>query len=176
MLLISEEKDQLPAQRDIDNVNEFRKLYDDSWAYRYQPLTGKKKVPPTKPYVEMLLLLDMLKRDAKRLNLNKFQVNFKKKLLNFLTFNFQCTDETVNRELIRLSQPNISAREQLYEVMLKVYQQNEYEGVRTKERIVNLLTGKKYLVFLNFNLKTIFFQNWENLRVNTSTLSGIFRN
>lgn len=71
---IAVEKSQLPAIMDEDNVNEFRRIYDDSWVYRYAPLTGKKKSPPTKPYVEMLLLLDLFKKDAKRLAFNKYDV------------------------------------------------------------------------------------------------------
>lgn len=72
---IAKEKDHLPAIMDEDNVDEFRKIYDDSWAFRYKPLTGKKKTPPTKPYVEMLLLYDLLKKDAKRLAFNKYNVS-----------------------------------------------------------------------------------------------------
>lgn len=72
---ISKEKDYLPAVIDEDNVDEFRKIYDDTWAYRYQTQTGKKKIPPTKPYVEMLLLYDLLKKDAKRLSFNKYNVS-----------------------------------------------------------------------------------------------------
>jgi len=119
--VIANEKDQQPAQRDIDNVNEFRKLYDDSWAYRYRPLTGKKKIPATKPYVEMLLLLDQLKKDAKRLMFNKYQGYA----------------EEMSNELYRLS--FVTAQEQLYQVLRHVYEQNEYDGARTKERIVNML-------------------------------------
>lgn len=73
---IATEKSQLPALMDEDNVNEFRRIYDDSWGARYAPLTGKKKSPPTKPYVEMLLLLDLFKKDAKRLGFNKYDVSF----------------------------------------------------------------------------------------------------
>lgn len=68
------ERYEQPALLDIDNVNEFLKVYDDFYG-RNQPVTGKKKVPATKPYVQMLMLYDLLKREAKRLMLNKFEVN-----------------------------------------------------------------------------------------------------
>jgi hypothetical protein len=78
LLDILNEPHNLPAIRDLDNVNEFRKKYDDSF-YRYQKsgalneqslrmsmriqmqqqramLTGKKKAPPTRPYVLMVML------------------------------------------------------------------------------------------------------------------------
>lgn len=67
------ERYEQPAFLDEDNVNEFRKVYDDFYG-RNQPVTGRKKVPPTKPYVQLLMLYDLLKREAKKLMLNKFQV------------------------------------------------------------------------------------------------------
>lgn len=85
---IAKERDHLPAIMDEDNVDEFRKIYDDSWAFRYKPLTGKKKTPPTKPYVEMLLLYDLLKKDAKRLAFNKYNVRqiYRKGKLSIIFF------------------------------------------------------------------------------------------
>lgn len=75
---IRRESSRLPALLDLDNVNEFRKRYDDSFYPRYRNnkpnmqhmrmkmkiqmqrqgtmLTGKKKTPPTRPYVLMLML------------------------------------------------------------------------------------------------------------------------
>lgn len=67
------ERYEQPAFLDKDNVDEFRKVYDDFYG-RNQPVTGRKKVPPTKPYVQLLMLYDLLKREAKKLMLNKFQV------------------------------------------------------------------------------------------------------
>ncbi|XP_037039202.1 mucin-5AC [Bradysia coprophila] len=66
------ERYEQPAFLDKDNVDEFRKVYDDFYG-RNQPVTGRKKVPPTKPYVQLLMLYDLLKREAKKLMLNKFQ-------------------------------------------------------------------------------------------------------
>lgn len=67
------ERYEQPALLDKDNVDEFLKVYDDFYG-RNQPVTGRKKIPPTKPYVQMLMLYDLLKREAKRLMLNKFEV------------------------------------------------------------------------------------------------------
>jgi hypothetical protein len=117
---IAKEREYLPAVMDEDNVDEFRKIYDDSWAYRYGPLTGKKKTPPTKPYVEMLLLYDLLKKDAKRLAFNKYN-GYTKELL---------------AELHELSKQ--SSERQLYVLLGKVLEENEYEGDRSKQRMENL--------------------------------------
>lgn len=73
---IEQESPDLPALLDEDNVNEFLKMYDDHFA-RNIATTGRKKVPPTKPYVEMVVLYDLLKREAKTLMLNKFSVGAK---------------------------------------------------------------------------------------------------
>lgn len=78
LLDISRESNRAPALLDLDNVNEFRKKYDDSFYPRYRNnvpnmqhmrikmriqmqqqrpmLTGRKKAPPTRPYVHMLML------------------------------------------------------------------------------------------------------------------------
>jgi hypothetical protein len=78
LLDIQRDAKRRPALLDYDNVVEFRKVYDDSYNYPYkvrepnseqmkmnikiqmyqqkQMLTGKKKPPPTRPYVLMLML------------------------------------------------------------------------------------------------------------------------
>jgi hypothetical protein len=78
LLDIHGEPNRPPALLDLDNVNEFRKKYDDSFYPRYRNnvpnmqhmrmkmrlqmqqqrpmLTGRKKPPPTRPYVHMLML------------------------------------------------------------------------------------------------------------------------
>lgn len=55
----------LPALRDEDNVREFLKKYDDSFGRHVPSQTGNKIKPPTKPFVEFLVLYDLMKRDAK---------------------------------------------------------------------------------------------------------------
>lgn len=49
------------------------RVYDDYNSRRPKPLTGKKKVPPTKPYIDMLMMYDLLKREAKKLGLQKYE-------------------------------------------------------------------------------------------------------
>lgn len=78
LLDILKEPYNLPAIRDLDNVNLFRKKFDDSYNRFYSKgaldtdllkmnmkiqmyqqratLTGKKKAPPTRPYVLMIML------------------------------------------------------------------------------------------------------------------------
>ncbi|CRK98171.1 CLUMA_CG011537, isoform A [Clunio marinus] len=102
---IQRESSYLPAILDFDNVNEFRKKYDDSFYARYNKnlpnmqhmrmkmkiqmqqqramLTGRKKAPPTRPYVTMLFLYDLLKREAKAKKLHQFG-GFSKELLKTL--------------------------------------------------------------------------------------------
>lgn len=66
---------ELPALLDEDNVNEFRRLYDDGYNRVIRSgSTGNKRIPPTKPFVEMLILLDLLKREAKQAMLNMYHV------------------------------------------------------------------------------------------------------
>lgn len=76
---IEDESYEMPAKIDADNVNAFRKIYDDSFErIRYAALTGsqtgKKRIPPTRPYVLFLMCYDLLKREAKLLNLQDFSV------------------------------------------------------------------------------------------------------
>lgn len=83
--------DQYPAEllQDIENepyeqhkgtdqeiVNDFRRIYDDFFARVrvFSPITGKKRVPPTRPYVLFLIFYDLCKREAKRLGLQEFTV------------------------------------------------------------------------------------------------------
>ncbi|XP_055609150.1 uncharacterized protein LOC129756325 [Uranotaenia lowii] len=98
---IMAERYELPAFLDKDNVNEFRNIFDDQlrnkkdqleWIDNFvsysTPLPGdarrstigvtitgrmggRKRVPPTKPYIHMLMLYDMLKREAKK---NMFEI------------------------------------------------------------------------------------------------------
>ncbi|XP_053696154.1 uncharacterized protein LOC128743575 isoform X2 [Sabethes cyaneus] len=88
---INAEHYELPSLLDKDNINAFRIFYDDKFpqsknnaqgtdaANSYKPFStdsnigpdtiknkGKKRVPPTKPYIQMLMLYDMLRREAKK--------------------------------------------------------------------------------------------------------------
>ncbi|XP_067647189.1 uncharacterized protein [Eurosta solidaginis] len=74
---------------DVESLDNFLRLYDDNygraafdtdletlqrWPTSSSASTaGKKRVPPTKPYVEFLLIYDLLKRDAKAANLSKYE-------------------------------------------------------------------------------------------------------
>lgn len=73
----------LPNVSDQENVNEFRRVYDDFYTRTriYAPITGKKRVPPTRPYVLFLMLYDLYKREAKRLALHEFEVSLSFALL-----------------------------------------------------------------------------------------------
>ncbi|ENN72539.1 hypothetical protein YQE_10879, partial [Dendroctonus ponderosae] len=63
---------ELPTKNDESRVQEFSQKFEDSdLSYRFEVL-NKKKVPPTKAYVTLLSLYDLLNKEAKRLMLNKF--------------------------------------------------------------------------------------------------------
>lgn len=69
------ESPKLPDHAIIDN---FRKVYDDfhTRIRGTSSLTGKKKVPETRPYVLFLMVYDLCKREAKRLALQEVEVSF----------------------------------------------------------------------------------------------------
>lgn len=64
----------VPTLLDEDNVNEFLRVYDDNYYIKQHRFTGEKQKPPTKPFLDMIMLYDLLKREAKKLGLNKFEV------------------------------------------------------------------------------------------------------
>lgn len=74
---IENEPYDLPKASDQEIVNEFRRVYDDFYTRTriFAPITGKKRVPPTRPYVLFLMLYDLFKREAKRLALHDFEVS-----------------------------------------------------------------------------------------------------
>lgn len=71
---IENEPNELTRKTDQEKVDEFRRVYDDffSRVRVYSPITGKKRVPPTRPYVLFLIFYDVCKREAKRLALQEF--------------------------------------------------------------------------------------------------------
>nr|XP_016938482.1 mucin-5B [Drosophila suzukii] len=70
---------------DVESLDNFLRLYDDNYGraafdvesamdrWSTASIAGKKRVPPTKPYVDFLLVYDLLKRDAKAANLSKYE-------------------------------------------------------------------------------------------------------
>ncbi|KAJ3652134.1 hypothetical protein Zmor_018125 [Zophobas morio] len=54
-------------------VQKFSQVYDDS-DFRFQ-LLRQKKVPPTRAYVSLLSLYDLLNKESKKLGLNKYSVS-----------------------------------------------------------------------------------------------------
>uniref|UniRef100_A0A182F7F3 Uncharacterized protein n=2 Tax=Anopheles albimanus TaxID=7167 RepID=A0A182F7F3_ANOAL len=79
------------ALRPSDNANEFRRVYDDSYGRGSINLPeksnrkgGKKRVPPTKPYLHMLVLYDLLKREAKN-NLFNYYEGYSEAIMTEIT-------------------------------------------------------------------------------------------
>lgn len=101
LMQIAKESNLPFAILDIDNVNEFRRNYDDSYYPKYrktnpdlqqmrmkmkiqmqqkrQMLTGRKKAPPTRPYVHMLMLWVWVEKIRAKffLNFNFLNILFK---------------------------------------------------------------------------------------------------
>lgn len=79
-LLQDIENEELHERKGTDQeiANDFRRIYDDFFARIrvFAPISGKKRVPPTRPYVLFLIFYDLCKREAKRLNLQEFTVCF----------------------------------------------------------------------------------------------------
>lgn len=124
---ILNERYEQPALLDEDNVDEFLKVYDDFYG-RNQPVTGRKKIPPTKPYVQMLMLYDVLKREAKRLMLNKFEVSgmFERRSFDCKFTSFICAAICL-LVLSRCVNSNLQNVSRVFYFMLKCF---EYRAIR----------------------------------------------
>lgn len=68
-------------ENEFEAVGNFLKNYEDyeeldlDQGQEQSPFLKKKRIPPTKAYVEMLMLYDLMKRDAKTQNLQNFSVS-----------------------------------------------------------------------------------------------------
>lgn len=73
---IEDEPYKAPDGTDQEMANEFRRVFDDFYTRVriFAPVTGKKRIPPTRPYVLFLILYDLCKREAKRLGLQEYTV------------------------------------------------------------------------------------------------------
>lgn len=97
---------------DVESLDNFLRLYDDNYgraAFDFESAmdrwsststAGKKRVPPTKPYVDFLLVYDLLKRDAKAANLSKYE-GYSEDLLQQL---YELSDASSTRQLHTLFQ------------------------------------------------------------------------
>ncbi|KFB40537.1 AGAP003032-PA-like protein [Anopheles sinensis] len=129
------------ALRPEDNANEFRRLYDDSYRGPVPPVVeekatkkgGKKRVPPTKPYLHMLVLYDLLKREAKNSMFN-FYVGY---------------SEAILEEMYQMNFP--SAKEQLQFALTQLLERKDVTKSdvvsRTKQMIKDLDTKNSAIAF-----------------------------
>ncbi|XP_050082454.1 uncharacterized protein LOC126569420 [Anopheles aquasalis] len=104
------------ALRPSDNANEFRRVYDDSYGRGSTNLPeksnrkgGKKRVPPTKPYLHMLVLYDLLKREAKN------------NLFNY----YEGYSEAIMAEITQMDFP--TAKDQLQYVLSQLLERKDIE-------------------------------------------------
>ncbi|KAM7361995.1 ecdysone-inducible gene E3 [Cochliomyia hominivorax] len=118
---------------DVESLDNFLRLYDDNYGraifdadsamdrWSTTSTAGKKRVPPTKPYVEFLLVYDLLKRDAKSSNLSKYE---------------GYTDELLN-ELHELSQ--MSSQRQLYTLFKRMIERGDIQRSDVVARIQGII-------------------------------------
>ncbi|XP_062123553.1 uncharacterized protein LOC133836946 [Drosophila sulfurigaster albostrigata] len=97
---------------DVESLDNFLRLYDDNYGraafdvesamdrWSSTSTAGKKRVPPTKPYVDFLLVYDLLKRDAKAANLSKYE-GYSEELIQEL---FELSNASSTRQLHTLFQ------------------------------------------------------------------------
>lgn len=147
---------------DQEIVNKFRRMYDDFFARVrvFSPITGKKRVPPTRPYVLFLMFYDLCKREAKRLGLQEFTVcapwlpcthlflSYRAIYSYFFVFGVFCSryfQQGYSREMLaRLhATSNYSAEHQLYTLMYELTAQNSIVANDFKTRINEIMSGMK---------------------------------
>lgn len=104
---------------DVESLDNFLRLYDDNYGraafdpesamdrWSTTSTAGKKRVPPTKPYVEFLLVYDLLKRDAKAANLSKYE-GYSEELLNDL---YELSHASAERQLYTLFKRMLDRRD-----------------------------------------------------------------
>lgn len=117
---IKDEHDEQDQLTEVENLDNFLRSYDDKYKSG-DSITGKKRIPPTKPYVEFLLIYDLLKRDAKSGNLSKYE---------------GYTDKMV-RDLHEIS--SFSAQRQMYTLLKKMLERNEIQRSDVVKRVQNMI-------------------------------------
>ncbi|XP_052890311.1 uncharacterized protein LOC128298582 [Anopheles moucheti] len=118
------------ALRPEDNANEFRRLYDDSYRGPIAVLVlekgtkkgGKKRVPPTKPYLHMLVLYDLLKREAKK---NMYSI-------------YEGYSEAILSELEQMNFP--TAKDQLHYALTQLLERKDIEKSDVVSRAKQMIT------------------------------------
>lgn len=65
-------EDEVTAGDDLDVVRDFSKNYDDDYRFEFR----QKRIPPTRAYVSLLSLYDLLNKESKKMGLSKYQVIF----------------------------------------------------------------------------------------------------
>lgn len=118
---------------DVESLDNFLRLYDDNYGratfdadsamdrWSSTSTAGKKRIPPTKPYVEFLLVYDLLKRDAKSSNLSKYE-GYSEELL---------------KDLSELSQ--MSSARQLYNLFKRMLDRGDIQRSDVVSRIQGIV-------------------------------------
>lgn len=145
---IENEPYELTRKTDQENVDEFRRVYDDFFTRVrvYSPITGKKRVPPTRPYVLFLIFYDVCKREAKRLALQEFTVCLlafyceKMHCLSIIHLSEQGYSQSMLQRLHETSK--YSAERQLYTLLDELAAQKSISANDFVMRMNEIMTGK----------------------------------
>uniref|UniRef100_A0A1B0FRB3 Uncharacterized protein n=1 Tax=Glossina morsitans morsitans TaxID=37546 RepID=A0A1B0FRB3_GLOMM len=117
----------------LESIDNFLRLYDDNYGqviisshtstdpWSALSNAGKKREPPARPYMEFLLVYDVLKREAKTLSLNKYE-GYSEDLLN---------------ELQKVS--NTSSARQLYILFKRLLERGDVKRIDTINRVEALI-------------------------------------
>ncbi|KAK4878695.1 hypothetical protein RN001_011201 [Aquatica leii] len=118
--LITNNEQEDPSASDVDRVRAFSENYDD-WYRRQQFVIGGKKPPPTRAYVTLLSLYDLLNQESKKLHLNKYG--------------------GYTGEVLRVLQTTSkgTSAEQLYMVLDKMVKRRDSKETKTHEKVTALL-------------------------------------
>lgn len=146
---IENEPYELSRKTDQENIDAFRRIYDDFFARVrvFGPVTGKKRVPPTRPYVLFLIFYDVCKREAKRLALQEFTVGLNRVIaiqsaIKYLTHTLvfkQGYSQTMLKMLHETSE--YSAERQLYTLLDKLSAQKSIVATDFIMRMNEIMTG-----------------------------------
>ncbi|XP_030747571.1 uncharacterized protein LOC115876037 isoform X2 [Sitophilus oryzae] len=130
--------DDKPNSIEDYQVLEFSRDFEDPDSHFRYELLRQKKVPPTKAYVSLLALYDLLNKESKRLMLNKFA-------------GYQ---QDVLKDLIDFS--SSTASYQLLSVLKKVVEKNEIKKADVVMKMKTLITDlEEENSYINLALKDI---------------------
>ncbi|XP_050300273.1 uncharacterized protein LOC126738855 [Anthonomus grandis grandis] len=115
---------------DEEKVLEFSKVFEDSDSpYRFE-LLRQKRVPPTKAYVTLLTLYDLLNGEAKRLMLNRYNGFTEEVLNNLVNFSTSTSSNQLKATLKKIIEKGDTRKEnvmsKIKSLIMDLEQENSY--------------------------------------------------